>query len=296
MNFLPLLKPEPPPFPGVVNGSAATHATPIYCAVEMISPELATKYLAFKNEGNRNLMETFVGQIIRDIEEGRWELTGQPIIFDSNGRLIDGHHRLTAISRGSSTVPVLDVRNAKPDAVRRIDTGNARRAGQIAQMDGHPQANNQTALVKWILIHERHGIDRMNNPRLAPTKAECVDELRLRPGLLTAVHKGIALWRLRWTSPALASFCYYVFAEQNKLLCDKFWDALCGDGAGLSKKSPVLLLRNRLADNASGKSRLPQMEIVALMFIAWKAFRDNKQLGALRWRTKGNAPEQFPQI
>lgn len=294
MNFLLPSKPAPPP---VVNGVDHGRATSVITSmIEYVSPAMAKKYLEHKNERNRKLMESAVLSLSRDIEEGRWQLTGQPIIFDANGMLIDGHHRLTAISRGNTTVPVLVVRGTDPQAVRRIDTGATRTAAHIAHMDGHEWASYQTATVKLILIHERVGIHRMSNPRNQPTKAECVDELSRRQDLMISVRKGGLLRKKKWATVVIAAFCHYVFYHQNPLVCDRFWDELSGAGAGLKETNPVLHLRNRLDVDAKSKAQLPSIEIIALFFRAWISYRDGKPMRVLRWRNDGPRPEPFPEI
>lgn len=296
MNFLQQSLPEPPPLVGHANGHLRPMTTPIYAMVEVITPELAKRYLECKNTKNRNLREAAVSQMQKDMAEGRWELTGQPIIFDSNGRVIDGHHRLNAIANGSVAVPILVVRNARPEAVRRVDTGSSRTAANIAQMDGHTSAANQVALARYLLIHERAGIDKMNTPKNHPTKAECVDEISLRPTMLLSIHKSLLLKKRRWVAPTIAAFCHYQFYQQNAVLCDRFWDELTGSGAGLKDTNPVLHLRNRLADNAAAKAKLPTLEIIALFFRAWATYRAGKGMKVLRWRSDGPRPEPFPTI
>lgn len=293
MNFLQQLSPEPPPVVKA-NGAAASHAAPLYSYVEQITPGLAAHYLEAKNDGNRNLIETSVASMMKDIAEGRWELTGQAIIFDVNGKLIDGHHRLSAISRGTTTVQMLVVRNAAPAAVRRIDTGVARTAAHIAHMDGHKYAAEQTALARFLLIHERHGIDRMNTPATHPTKAECVDEIALRPSMLLSIQKATPLraQKRKWATPTIAAFCHYVFYQQNPLACDRFWEDLCGTGAGMKETSPALHLRNRLTENTASRAKLPALHIIALFFKAWTAHRTGKPMRKLLWKTD----EAFPQL
>lgn len=292
MNFLQQLSPEPPPVVGKTNGIAASYTAPIHSYVEQITPGLAAHYLAAKNDGNRNLIETSVASMMKDMAEGRWELTGQAIIFDNTGKLIDGHHRLTAISRGTVVVPMLVVRNASPSAVRRIDTGVARTAAHIAHMDGHKYAAEQTALARLLLIHERHGIERMNTPATHPTKAECVDEIALRPSMMLSIEKGYPVKKRKWATPTVAAFCHYLFYQQNALACDRFWDEVCGSGAGLKETSPALHLRTRLADNAASRAKLPVLHIIALFFKAWIAYRNGKAMRRLQWKDD----EGFPQI
>jgi len=71
--------------------------------IESISPDKAVKWLA-ENTVNRKLRPGKVQQIVNTIKSGKWRITHQGIAFDTNGRLIDGQHRLTAIARAGVTV------------------------------------------------------------------------------------------------------------------------------------------------------------------------------------------------
>lgn len=292
MNFLQTPKPEPPPVVKANGLPQIPTAAPIVSYVEHVTPEAAAVYLQSKNELNRNLSQSFIKALMADMAEGRWELTGQAIIFDVNGRLIDGHHRLTAVSRGTATVPMLIVRNAKPEAVRRIDTGVTRTAAHIAHMDGQASANQATTTMRLILIHERFGIDQLDHPPAHPTKSEIVDELRRHPAVLASVRKGQAVSKKRWCSTATAAFCHYYFHQQNPVACELFWTALAGDGSGLKATDPVLHLRNRLAGRAKADAKERVNAIIHWFFKAWVSYRDRKPMKQLRI----NDGEKFPQI
>lgn len=64
--------------------------------MEEITPEIAQLMLG-KTLNNRNLNEKVISIFARDMQEGRWALTGDPIKLDRDGNLIDGRHRLRAI-------------------------------------------------------------------------------------------------------------------------------------------------------------------------------------------------------
>ena len=96
-------------------------------------------------------------------------------------------------------------------------------------------------------------------------------------------------------SPRVMAFCYYLFSAQNPDLAERFFNHLAS-GAGLSEHSPVYLLRERLRTNSAGKAKLPILEIIALFFKAWIAYRNGKSVKCLRWNNSGANPEKFPEI
>src|SRR5437764_4525456 len=56
---------------------------------------------------NRSLRQSLVDRYARDMAEGRWQLTHQGILIDSQERLRDGQHRLQAIIQSGVTVRMM---------------------------------------------------------------------------------------------------------------------------------------------------------------------------------------------
>lgn len=63
-----------------------------------ITPDLAMALLKF-NDGNREIRRSLLRQLADAYEDGHWQLTHQGLCFSETGRLLDGQHRLTVISR-----------------------------------------------------------------------------------------------------------------------------------------------------------------------------------------------------
>lgn len=91
----------------------------------VIDPATAKRMLALSG-GNRVLRPKSVDAYAQEMLIGNWPLTHQGIAFDINGRLIDGHHRLSAVVKSGVTVTMNVTYNVSPDAALCIDTGRAR--------------------------------------------------------------------------------------------------------------------------------------------------------------------------
>jgi hypothetical protein len=65
-------------------------------------------------------------------------------------------------------------------------------------------------------------------------------------------------------------------------------------GENLSANSPVMALRKRLADDALAIRKLAIREYTALVFKAWNAYREGRNVRILSWRPGGAAPERYP--
>ena len=65
-----------------------------------------------------------------DILAGRWHPGNNSVAFDTEGVLVDGHHRLKAIVEAKVTVPCLVVLNLPPESLKHIDDNSARKPSQ----------------------------------------------------------------------------------------------------------------------------------------------------------------------
>lgn len=117
----------------------------ITVALEIITPETAALYLATQVR-NRKIRPRHVATLKRDITRGDWQLTAAAIVFDANGALIDGQHRLTAIREsGNNWVPLFVFRGFPPAAQDAMDIGAIRSVAEQLGMDGRLNANLLTS-------------------------------------------------------------------------------------------------------------------------------------------------------
>ena len=98
-----------------------------------VTPEMAAEWLS-TNPRNRSIKEFKVKQLEEAIRSGNWELTHQSIGIDENGKLVDGHHRLTAIKNTGIGVDMLVIFNAVEST--KIDIGVSRNDRDSLYMSG----------------------------------------------------------------------------------------------------------------------------------------------------------------
>src|SRR4051812_13609663 len=84
-----------------------------------VDPGLAEEWLDH-NDNNRSIRDRKVAAFKRDLLAGNWRNIGDPIRFDTNGKLVDGQHRLMALIHANQeaaeqiTMPLLVIRNVLP--------------------------------------------------------------------------------------------------------------------------------------------------------------------------------------
>jgi hypothetical protein len=99
--------------------------------LETITPADAKKILenVHPRQTGRN-SETTIKQYAKDMSKGFWDTSvPQMIAIDRKGRLLDGWHRLHAVTQSDVTVQFWVMRNADPDSFKKTDSGFARTMG-----------------------------------------------------------------------------------------------------------------------------------------------------------------------
>lgn len=112
--------------------STRTYPLPVRPEIVDITPDMASDWLATRVfEGNRKPAKAKIEQHSAAMKAGRWLETHQGIAFDTEGRLIDGRHRLMAVSGSGVTVRMWVFPEQTRDTFDVIDTGYARAAAQF---------------------------------------------------------------------------------------------------------------------------------------------------------------------
>jgi len=258
----------------------------ITTAIETVTPRRAEAYLR-ANKQNRTPRSSYVASLARDMATGRWRFNGEPLIFSADGTLMDGQHRLMAVLESNTPVQLLVVRGVAPDAFASIDCGRSRTAGDVFKIEGVKNYSTVAAAAHLLWRHRNGGL----SGAMTPTTAERVDIKTSDPGLLDAldyVLSGDTRVFRRIIPPSFMAFFLYCAREVDSHKADLFVDGL-KTGDGLTKRSPVKVLRERLIENSSqinGKSLgvTPQRYLV---FAAWRGFRDGRQMIKLQLPKRG---------
>jgi hypothetical protein len=115
-------------------------------SVEIITPDDAGNMLA-TSAGNRRMKAEKVRSYARDMLAGRWILNGETIITSSDGRLIDGHHRLRACVEAGRPFQTLVVRGVDNRAATTVDMGASRTLADVLAFEGERNCNLLVSIV-----------------------------------------------------------------------------------------------------------------------------------------------------
>jgi hypothetical protein len=122
-----------------------------YMTNEVITPERAAKMLQ-SSDGNRPHYKSASELYKKQMKADNW-VVGEPIQFDWNGKLLNGHHRLQAISECDRPVKILVIWNLDPAVKAFMDQGTKRTPGHAFSMANITNANVSAATSKYLYFY-----------------------------------------------------------------------------------------------------------------------------------------------
>ena len=119
-----------------------------------VTPELANAFLSCNHPNNRAFKENDIKKYVREMDNNRWLMTGETIVFSGKGYLIDGQNRLKAIAASGKGQRMLVVRGVSDEAIRLINSGVPRTLRDQFMISGKTDAiytnRKSTALVRLL--------------------------------------------------------------------------------------------------------------------------------------------------
>lgn len=258
-------------------------------SVEMVTPEKALAWLT-NAARNRTITNSVVRRYGADMETGRWTLNGQGIIFDINGKLVDGRHRLTAIVATQVEVLMLVVRGAKPEAFETMDSGRVRTLAHTLNIEGHKHAAAVSAAARITFAYVA-GV----NLKFSATRSELLDLIRRHPAVETyaaaIANRDHLIKSLGVPRNAFAAVMAVANdAGDRDQEVKEFIDGFV-TGEGLFSGDPRLTLRRWLArmrsETGVGGGRVAEPFFAATVK-AWSAFANDNDLTIIRLPTLFN--------
>jgi hypothetical protein len=256
--------------------------------IENITPEIAKRYLSTNADHQRKPTMTHQLHLRQQMEKGQWMMTGEPIIFDSNGCLVDGQHRLRALIDAKMDFEFVVIRGVSPESFVAMNRGKQRSNGNVLEIKGVSNANNIAACVAGVLNYRRalksnSGKGGSLNSYIRPSSCEIVQEYDENSDLY---HKAVIIGqrakkKIKGSIPATISALAMIDAKRPVEEVEHFW-GLFESGEGLFKGDPILVFRNRMEENNISKSKLSGYLVMMIAVKAWNAYRENKSIKILR--------------
>lgn len=265
-----------------------SHSGSLTARVEMVTPERAERLLAL-NTINRGISGGVVDKYARDMRAGRWRLNGQTIKLTTSGQLLDGQHRLEAVKKAKRPFPAIVVEGIPESCLGSLDVGHKRGLSEILRDRGETNTASLASALRWLWMLKHEVVLAANT---SPTNGEMLELLEENPGIRHGQKYAASL--REFMGSGIAAALHFVFSRKDIDKADTFFDRLI-DGVELTSTSPIYHLRERLIKiRASHRVRAAEAERVALAIKAWNAYRENRPIQQLSWRTRGAAREELP--
>jgi len=252
-----------------------------------LTPELAAELLESTPEHQRKITQNHVDRIARAMTSGGFLLNPQPLIIDTNGALMDGQHRCTAVVQSGVTIPVVIVRGADPEVFALVDTGRTRQASQFV-----PGQNGAmiAAAARLVMAFRSTGgqFRRIEHERSMITNKQILDDVEADEEYQLAAPQMAAIRKAAKINP-VPLLAVHILASRN-VDADQasLWLSGLETGEDLAKGDPRLVLRNKWIQEG------PRIRGVTLQWSltvkAWNAHLAGKEIRQLRWRAIDGIP------
>lgn len=125
--------------------------------IKKIGPEEAKKILEERNPYNYRTINMGTVEIYaKDMENGNWMKNGEPIMFDINGNLINGQHRIMAIIKSGTEQWFVIVEELDPSVASTIDIGRKRSIEQYLKWADKGYKTGSTGVVQQVMVFDKH--------------------------------------------------------------------------------------------------------------------------------------------
>ncbi len=251
----------------------------------VIDAMLASKILEKHNTRNRPPVKTQIDLLARDMQAGRFLLSGETLVFDREYRLLNGQNRLHAVVLNGDPVEFLVVCGVDPDVFHVMDQHGKRTASQVMKMMDEANSSTLAGALTYINSFEKTGLVYINGPARQLTIFERLDVLGAHQGSRDSVSGVVGKKNIRiMTSASLASALHYLFGLVDSDLANEFFTNLMDFSVPSSDAwSAVKLLASRLVDNHGSTSKLPPRTVGALTIKAWNFLLAGKTVKVLRF-------------
>lgn len=248
--------------------------------IELITPEIADRLLA-NNFNNRKIKQKKVQIYTNQILAKKWQLNGDSIKICKDGSLLDGQHRLAAISNCQVSVPTVVVRNLSRDVFSTIDIGSVRTAKDYLFIEGYkyPDALAGSArIIEMFNVTKEMQKSFFKHNRGSVTLDRIIELVEENPDLYEAVQTCSINYSTatKLIGKSIAPALLYMFQKKDKNLAIQLFECL-NTGAGMEKESVILTCREKMMEERRMSFSLrggDEIYRMSLLIRTWNLLRD----------------------
>lgn len=268
-----------PAYAGELNPTGSQFRLPSTPQILPVTPEMASDWLSYRNHPkNRPLSRGVAAKYQKDMEAGRWRQgTPEGYIFDTDGWIISGQHRMKAQANANVTLNMWVFPDQPREIFDVVDQGYKRTAAHLLRV---PYATNLGTAARHLAAladGDRWGMPRF--PKI--TTPEIVETFHAWPELtwyIKDVH-GACIEADIPIGPHAAVLAQAARTVHRDLIPE--WLEGARYGLNLSNTDPRIHLRRRFhAGLPTGRGKRDQA--YALITKAWNAYVTQEPVTVLR--------------
>lgn len=273
-----------------LNRRARTSGKGFHSSVEILSPSRAKALLAV-NADNRTIADATVAVYAADIENGRWQFNGEPIIVSDTGELNDGQHRCCAVIASGRAIETFVTVGIPREARTTTDMGKARTVGDFLYMHEIADGNNVAAIAAILYAFENNAVSARSSKGSSnnvvrsnkrPTKAATLSYAKANMDDILAAKKVVnATAAGKVGSYSRLAALLILIARRCK-----DWEAATGfitsviDGVNLRETSAAHITRERLLRERANRTLSPFLTF-QIVILGWNAHRRGRPLARI---------------
>lgn len=240
------------------------------CETIVVTPDIAKSWLK-NNTSNRSIREQHLGRLCRDLIAGKWRFNPQPIVFGSDGNLLDGQHRLTMVIRTGISATMVVWFGVPPVAREVMDTGAMRSLSDVAGIETRESAIT-TAMIRGatgdhpnFTMTEKINFHRMFLPEI-------------RFAMEVSPNSRLAIKRASVGGAIARAACGHIPHETIRNFARILSSGMIENGHA---DVTVIRLRDRLTSAKMGTGSMVQAEVYCVTSAALVAFNEGRALSKI---------------
>ena len=249
--------------------------------------------------GNRNISLPVVKSYALSMKQGKWMLNGEPIVFDVDGVLLNGHHRLHAIIMADVPVQTFVTRGVEPESFTTFDCGRHRTVGQLIGMQGIKNYNTISSTVATsfklannLLVGEHTGVDK----RHGHTNTMMIELFNSDRNLYIEAGNFAVVVRARCNileNSIVGGVTHFLvrYGHYDIEFVKDFFLKVCSYDT--CEDNTLNMLRKRICENKGAVKKLQRSVLVALLIKTWNAYVTGKTIKCLRFNPD---VEEYPKF
>ena len=250
---------------------------------ELVTPASARKYLD-ANTANRRVKQPLVLRYANDMLNGRWkEDTAEVIKISKSGVVLDGQHRLYAVTKSNMSVYFHIAKGLNDDVFDVLDTGSSRNASDVFKVKGiknESQIPSIISMYNLLKLGKRVGVQK----NYKPTNAVILEQYYKDELFWQEVTRQSQLWYKSFAKIIRPSIIGGFYAFLSEIGGERGYDFMKQFTTGIGIENNVIsLLRNKFMQDKMSPRKMPPTLKMALIIKAWNLFVKNQEIKLLKF-------------